>query len=704
MWAPEWYHASAKNFDAEAIAQSLRTSNADVGFTFQGFTQDIFGKYFFPSDFGPTHSNLQEGRNYMAEYVEAMHKRNLKVFGYIFYPDKQVWEENPDWRQKDINGNEIIPKRWGVPCPNSPYRELFINRIEEIIAKFDVDGFLLDTVTFSPSPLGCFCDYCRRKYLERYGKDLPKEAAGFTQDMRRFLRWRDENLAEFHSDVRKAIKKIKPECVYTHNAFAFRGIQVLNGEWKRVGSGGEEDLELTLPHDDIVTSIISWRRALDTIWEVGSLTKIMRGLGDKPVWIQFGHFPYHRDYQTLPIHELKMAVYSTIINGGSPFFIGNVYPDGNLLEISMEKMGTVYEEVASIAEHLDYDEEVKFAAIYFSKESLDYYDMIYPGKLHYLSAVKGCMKALVEAKMPFRIIGEKSLDAKQLSQYSVIIIPDAVVMTDKQINVLKEYVDNGGTLICTGKTSLMNPNGVARDNFGLSDVFHTNYINTINYQVSFIIPTDHAVCNDIDTREQIPVRGLQIKNECFQDTDIIAYIALPNSEIVHGVRLIAFDEADVAAEKTTEYPAAVASRYGKGRCVYFSGDITGVYGSYGYPSLRKLLLNAIDYCCGDRKPLTVRAPLNVEINCFKKDGNTLIHFLNYTTNHLRVFIGHGGPQSEEGIPCRDIEVEYRLNGGKPQRVYLVSAKKEIQFNVDGDMIRFTVPKVDVHEIALIEMK
>lgn len=706
MWTPEWYPNSIRHFNADKTAEAVSQANADVGFTFQGFTQDVFGVYFFPSKYGPVHKNLGD-RNHIKEYVEAMHKRGLKIFTYIFYPDKKVWEQNPDWRQKDVEGNEIIPKRWGVPCLNSPYRELFIARTEELVADYDIDGYLLDTVTFSPSPMGCFCDYCRRKYRERYGRELPKEIHGFTEEMHRFLRWRDENLAEFHDDVQKAIKKIKPECVYTHNAFAFRGIQVLNGEWRVTGSGGEEDLELTLPKDDIVTSIIDWRRALNTVWEAGSLTKVLRGISKKKVWMQFGHFPYHRDYQTLPLHELKMAVYSVITSGGSPFFIGNLFPDGTIEEISIDRMGQVYDDVLKKADYLDYDEETEFAAVYFSKESLDYYDLIYPGEVHYLLGIKGCMKSLVEAKMPFQIIGEKSMDREKLKKYKVLIIPDAVMMTDEQIELIKEYVKNGGTLICTGKTSMMYPDGTARENFGLSEVFGVKYINAVNYRVSFIIPTDHTVCNGIDKREQIPNRGLQVKSEPSEGADIIARIALPNTEIVHGVRLFAFDEYDVAAEKVTDNPAAVVNSYGKGKCVYFAGSITGGYGSYGYPSLRKLLVNAITYCSGKELPYTVEAPLNVEVNSFIKDNTILMHFVNYSTSHLRLFTGKGGPQSEEGLPCYNIKVTYNLNGlnGKsPNRVYLASNKQELEHTSDDGSITFTVPELDVHDIAVIELK
>jgi hypothetical protein len=108
IWAPEWLPESITKWDPDKLADSLAKAGVQVAFTFQGFSQDHFGVSYFPTRLGPVHRNLN-GRDHLREYIDALHKRKVKVFGYYSFPDKGIWEKNPDWRQLDANGVEIRP-------------------------------------------------------------------------------------------------------------------------------------------------------------------------------------------------------------------------------------------------------------------------------------------------------------------------------------------------------------------------------------------------------------------------------------------------------------------------------------------------------------------------------------------------------------------------------------------------------------------
>lgn len=210
MWAPEWYPESITRFDAEKLAEALAKADAQVAFTFQGFSQDHFGVSYFPTKLGPVHKNLR-GRDHLREYVEALHKRNIKILGYYSFPDKGVWERNPDWREAGPDGKEIRGGNFGGPlCPNSPYHEYFVARVSEIAQNYDLDGFMLDTAGFSGAEPGCYCRYCQRKYRERYARDLPRQRNGYDEDWRRFVQFRFDCMQEFYQDVYNAFRRVRP--------------------------------------------------------------------------------------------------------------------------------------------------------------------------------------------------------------------------------------------------------------------------------------------------------------------------------------------------------------------------------------------------------------------------------------------------------------------------------------------------------------
>jgi hypothetical protein len=111
IWAPEWLSESITKWDPDKLADSLANAGIQVAFTFQGFTQDHFGISYFPTRMGPTHRNLN-GHDHIREYLDAMHKRNIRVFGYYSFPDANVWTRNPDWHQVSRREGNSYRQLW----------------------------------------------------------------------------------------------------------------------------------------------------------------------------------------------------------------------------------------------------------------------------------------------------------------------------------------------------------------------------------------------------------------------------------------------------------------------------------------------------------------------------------------------------------------------------------------------------------------
>jgi Hypothetical glycosyl hydrolase 6/Beta-galactosidase trimerisation domain len=697
IWAPEWLPESITKWDPDKLADSLVRARVQVAFTFQGFTQDHFGISYYPTRMGPMHRNLND-RDHIREYLDAVHKRNIKLFGYYSFPDASVWAKNPDWRQVTADGQEIHAGNFGGPlCPNSPYRDYLIARLSEIVTNYDLDGFLMDTAGFLAN--GCYCAYCQRKYRDRYGTELPREHAGYTKPWQQFQQFRSDSMHEFYRDEHDIVKSIRPRMLFTHNAFALNGPAWASGE----------DYQSSTALDDIVTSIGTWggggasgpARYPSEIWKAGMLTRFFRGISGKPVWLQIGAYVYDRDYQALPEHELELAAASIVGNGGSPIYIINAFPDATPDELVTDRVAEALQAFSGRLEYLEGAEDLRFAALYYSGDSHLLSDSVSQDG-SYLSSFEGAYKALMEEHIPFDIIGNEGLSAERLAEYKILVVADAVAMSGKEAEILRKFVQTGGSLVATSRTSLLESDGTPRNSFALAELFGADYENPLNYESSFIKPLDNHICKGIDLREQIPFRhGQQVKVLIRPGAQLEANLVMPATEVVPSVRTFDYT-TDVAPGRATAYPAILTNKFGKGRVVYFAGDITSSYGRFGDSSLRKLLRNAIAWACNDSLPLEVEAPLALEVRCFRNGQLYVVTMTNYITSDLRLSPNVGGPTAEDTIPIHDISIRLRTDK-PPTRVFLASTKTQIPFSLQNGIVSVQIPKVDTFDILVVSL-
>ncbi len=704
-WAPEWYSDSIREFDAESLAEMVEACGATVGATFQGFSQDHFGVSFFQTNLGHKHVNLGDGRDHMAEYSEALHKRGIRFFAYYCYQDRYLWDRNPDWRQKGQDGADVGHVNFGDLCPNSPYRDHVISRIDEINRKYEIDGWLLDMLEFARNPAGCYCRYCRRKYRDEYGRELPSGEPEYTDNWLRLVKWRFRCIEDLLRDIVRAIKSTRPECVFTHNAFAFRP----GNEWE-----AGEDLERLFAYDDVVTNIPSWNfggrdqsRYVDMIWKAGLYTKAFRGLSGKPVWMQFGRFPYDRDYQCQPEQEIAVAAYSVITSGGCPFVIDNVFPDGRVDKLGAARLSRVFREIGDKKEWFGYDEEVPYAAVLHSRSSNTWSDLSHPGSSRYLTSFEGVCKALTEGHVPYQVVGERGLTGAQLARFQVVVCPETAVMDTEVVSALREYVGAGGGLVAMGRLAMSTSTGETRDNSALADVLGADIVGSSNYTLSYLVPMrDHPICKVLeDEVDYVAARGVIAQRLAAREgSEVVALSVPPATEVVPGARVFTYSAVDAPPHRHISEPGIVAMRYGQGRSVYAGADIGASYGVYGNPELRRLLLEATRWCAGGEMPVEVRAPMSVETASYRKGSRLLIHLLNYGPVRGRVLRDLGGASVEESVPVRGIEVKVRLDGMEPSRVCYAGSGVELDYRVEEGKLVVSDLEVGTHCIVVVEFR
>src|SRR5438309_9680465 len=89
------------------------------------------------------------------------------------------------------------------------------------------------------------------------------------------------------------------------------------------------------------------------------------------------------------------------------------------------------------------------------------------GPVDYL---QGIYYALLEGRFLFDFVHEGNLDAATLQKYRALLLPNAAYLSDSQCEVIRKYVDGGGSLLATFETSRYDEWGNQRPDFQLADV------------------------------------------------------------------------------------------------------------------------------------------------------------------------------------------------------------------------------------------
>jgi hypothetical protein len=697
IWAPEWDADAIGEFDAEKLVATLVQSGVDTVFTWQGFTHDHFGASYYPTKYGERHRNLAPGRDHAGEFVTAAHEAGIRVLGYYSYTDAKVAKAYPDWRQQDEAGT---PSYWGL-CPNSPYREYFIAKLVEMVTLYPLDGMSLDGVGFDPGADHCYCVNCQQKYRARFGLDLPIGAVKGTVAWRQFQQWRFDCISEFLAEIRIAVKEVRPEIDLGHLVFPLR-------DWNDWQIG--DDFERTFAEfDDYVSTIPTWidklgdkkYREIGAIWGAGIPAKVLRSASDKPTYLHVGRFAYDREYTTLPVRELLLGAYSILVNGAAPVIADNLFPSGAINEVFYERLADVYAHIRARERYRPRGREISHAALLYSKRSNDESDTIYPEGQRYLRSFQGAFKILNEGHVPFDVITDRQLTADVLARYRVVVLPDAAMLSGEAADAVADYVVRGGSVVATGGIGLIDEHGGRRSNFALADILGVDYVSPVTYSRSFIDLGASELADGIETREKLPLRGAGHRVTPRPEATELGRLVLPATEVVLQQRVVTYSD-DVHPGRVTSYSSVVTNEPGKGRAVYFAGDVTGTYGIFGYPQLRKLLLNGILWAARGPAPFTVDAPLSVEAHCFEDETQLTVHLLNYTTTGLRGVLGEGGVMAEEGVPCRDIRFTLQVDADRVTRVALASTGEELSYAATGDAITVSVAEVDIYEAIVVE--
>jgi hypothetical protein len=146
----------------------------------------------------------------------------------------------------------------------------------------------------------------------------------------------------------------------------------------------------------------------------------------------------------------------------------------------------------------------------------------------------------------------------------------------------------------------------------------------------------------------------------------------------------------------TEEPAAVLREAGSSRMAWFPGDIERTYWLTGHGDLLRLLHNTIRWITHDESMVHVQGEGFIELFAWETNPGYAVHLLNYTNPNTY----HGWIQSIYPLGPQIVSMTLPV-GVKVKFVELLSAGHTVPFRLAGEVLSFTIPRLEDYEVAAI---
>ena len=267
---------------------------------------------------------------------------------------------------------------------------------------------------------------------------------------------------------------------------------------------------------------------------------------------------------------------------------------------------------------------------------------------------------------------------KTKTRLLIIIIPNLLMIDAEEVDALREFVVSGGSLYASKHTSLLTKDGERKDNFLLSDLFGASYIGETEEEITYIMPKGKDdLLKSVSPDYPLINFGTQIKVKPEKEEEVVALISLPYTNPKDTTHFASIHGNPHGP--TTQYPAIILRKFGKGKVCYVAGDLEAAE----YDSHQIVFINLVKGLAKRPFAFEVDGPKSVEVTLFHQEGNKryLINILNFQ-------------QELPNIPVQGIRVKIRLDGKASQRLTVLPDEKELPYEVKDNYLEVVIPRLE----------
>lgn len=650
----------------------------------------------FRSKMIPPHANVDNDR--LPRFLELAHQRGILILSY--YPviyTKPLKPLHPEWLMRFLDNGRPEIENLGWFCFNSSYRDWLPEYLIEWLDNLDLDGFYFDDTNYGsheerPFYPSCCCEHCEKLFREETGLEIPRKVDFDSLDFRHFVNWRYEKMKDFMHHLFRRIRAKYPDAVLDMNSYI------------RPTADWSDGHPLNSFHLEDVGGYF-FVETFRSLREPSFTAKVLRSTGTPFGLFRnvtqslqgFGGAPYPEMFSP------AIAGLAAIANGGAP--CGNPFDGPTILHKDTVK--SVFSEFKKRVDYIKGD-TVKYVVLHYSQQNRDFRPSEIPknmGQTYFHEIGQkdayGAYEMLNRSHLLFDFVLDERLNYETLSQYRLLFLSNSACLSDEQCEAIRKFVYEGGTLIATHETSLLDELGRERGKFALSDVLG------VEYQGPRGSTDDHSIIYVPHDAELSHKFGYVV---CFYGQES-AVSVLPGADVhvlcthscLEGERLL--KDFDPRMDYDSSEPAITMHRFGKGKAIYICGDVGGAYMNNPYPPLKRLIADLVRRT---PPPIEFEMPEAIEITASHRGANeVMIHLLNNPTPLLPWRIANRKQNDEETttfLSLREVNSIHNIRV-KFNNFTVKSARLPLQgtdLEVSGNTATVVVPTVSLHEVLLVE--
>lgn len=652
------------HFDKAAYQETLKRAEVDSITT---FSLCHHGWSYYDTKIGKRHPHLKY--DLLRAQFDACKEIDINVPIYLTAGvHNLVADEHPEWREINPEGrlagwspSNIIPG-FKMMSFHSPYLDYLCEQVQEVVRLFpDADGIFLDIINQSED-----CSMWGLKHMQENGLDP------LNHEDRRQSRY--DALMKYYNRVTDSIRSIDSNMRILHNSGhvtpGFRKIlpffSHLELESLPTGGWGYDHFPLSAKY-------------------VSKLNMPFLGMTGKfhTTWGEFGGYKHP--------NALKYECCAMLAYGARCSVGDQLHPTGKLDESTYEIIGEAYREVAQKEEYVIGAKNLADVAI-LSGQTV-FAEKVFKNRERHSDADIGASRTLLEEHILFDVI-DTEMD---FSAYSMLVLPDDVVVGPELEKKLNDYLQNGGKLFLTGDSGVDPEKGMLFD-VG-ADVGEIS-----EFLPDYVLPEESLRADFVSNPMVMYKKSRRIK---ITSGESLGDIHDPyfNREWDHFC----------SHQHAPARPEASGFSCGakKGNILYLAHPVFSIYRSFGQVALRQYVAKALRALLADDEsvkltafPSTGRVTLTHQPN----ERRYIIHLLNANTiNRGGATDMHGGNMAgrqgnfeiiEELLPLHGVKVEAKLK----ESIKAVSLEPEgtsIGFEDNDGSINVTVDKMHHHQMIAL---
>lgn len=656
---------------------------------------------YYPSRFGLQYrAALLDGRDYYGEFNRAAREAGLAVVARmdINRATQEFFDAHPDWFCRHKDGSPIMSNGRYFSCVNSGYYKEYIPQVlQEIIERYHPEGFSDNSWKGLGRNEICYCENCRRRFMDDCGEELPEKVDWDDPVYRKWVRWsyglRTENWDLFNETTKKYGGE---DCLWlgmlnadvAGSCQGFADLKALCSRSKVIFSDHQSREVISGFEQNSMNGMLFKLAACEDVEVPESMANYVRG---------------HRAFRlaATPAAETRTWIAEGIAGGITPWF--HHISGGQRDRRQFDTPVPMFQWHKENEKYLYNRENMANVAVVWSQQNHDFY-----GRDHVDERcsypLNGFSRALSAGRIPFLPINADDI-GRYRDRIDTLILPDVAVLTDSQVQEVCGFLETGGNLVLTGQTGARDEDGALRtekrlwDRLGLrmgEEYFGVSGDQTANWEYFgmhnyLLLPEErHPVLEGFEKTDILAFGG----GFCETESDgplkpIAGYIpAFP----------IYPPEFSWIREERPDLGTIFAGTLDSGsRVVYFAADIDRCFGREHLPDHRDILLNAVRFAAGGSLPVEIAGPGRLDCTIYRQGSRRILHLVNLTDCSIN-------PGYCEGAaPVGPITVTLPINAtGTAPTVELKVSGEKPRAAVKGDKVEITIERIDSHEMVIVE--